>query len=309
MAKRVGLVFAGQGAQFVGMGKDLAAASPAASALFEQADHALGRDLSRICFEGPAADLTASANCQPAIYTVSLACLAALRERVPMEPAVCAGLSLGEFAALTAADALDFETGLRLVARRGELMDAACRATQGAMAAVLNAEPRLVDELCAEHGVDVANYNCPGQVVISGPAAAVEETAEALRQAGVSRVIMLQVAGAFHSRLMATAAQAFEPVLATTGIQAPTCPVAQNAAGTLVTDPAEIRRNLARQVAGSVRWENCVRAMLETGIDFLVELGPGKVLSGFMRRISGGFPTSNVAGADDIESAVAALGE
>lgn len=308
MTKRVGFMFAGQGAQCVGMGKDLHDGSPAARALFTKADEVLGRDISRICFEGPEDRLTASANCQPAIYTMSMACLAALRERLDIVPVVCGGLSLGEFAALAAGGATDFETGLRLVSTRGALMDAACAATEGAMAAVIGAELSVVENACEQGGVDIANLNCPGQIVISGGRTKVEQTMKILSEAGVSRIMMLQVAGAFHSRLMASAAEAFAGILEQTAFSVPSCPIVQNVTGGKVADPDAIRENLRAQVTGSVHWEQCVRTMLDMGIEALVEFGPGKVLSGFMRRIDKSVPTANVGSLADVEPVAAILG-
>lgn len=305
--KRAGLMFAGQGAQVVGMGRDLYEGSAAARAVFDAADRLLGRSITALCFEGPAEALKASANCQPAIYTMSMACLAALRERLPVEPLICGGLSLGEFAAITCAGSLEFEAGLRLVAERGRLMDEACRAAEGAMAAVIGADTALVEDLCRQHGVDVANYNCPGQVVISGAAPALTRAVEALGAAGVSRVMRLEVAGAFHSRLMAPAAAAFAGVLEAVPLQVPRCAVVQNVPGGLVSDPAALRRNLGAQVAGSVRWESCLRAMLAAGVEVMVELGPGKVLSGFLRRLDRSFPVCSVSSLGDLEAAVALL--
>jgi len=304
---RVGFMFAGQGAQATGMGRDLAAQSTAARAVFEQADAELGRGLSRICFEGPDSLLTESANCQPAIYAASLACLAALRERVPLEPAVCGGLSLGEFAALQAAGAVSFEQGLQLVATRGRLMGEACRAADGAMAAVLNADPALLEDACQSHGVDIANLNCPGQTVISGERSHIEATVQALHDAGVQRIIMLQVDGAFHSRLMQPAANGFAPVLENAVVRRPACPVVQNFSGAPVAEPDEIRKNLHAQVTGSVRWEQCVRTMLGMGLELLIEFGPGRVLSGFMKRIERPFPVLNISNCGDLEVAVDAL--
>jgi len=305
--KRVGFMFAGQGAQAVGMGKDLVQESSAARAVFDRADAVLGRSVSDLCFEGPADALTASRNCQPAIYTMSLACLAALRERADIQPVVCAGLSLGEFAAVTCAGALDLEPGLLLVAERGRLMDEACRQTDGAMAAVIGAQTTCVEAACALNGVDVANFNCPGQLVISGVRDAIERTVAALGETSGVRVVMLDVAGAYHSRLMQPAADAFAAVLAETALAAPICPVAQNVAGACVSTPDALRANLGAQVTGSVRWEACVAAMMAQGVDLLIELGPGKVLSGFMRRIDRRFPVVNVAAYADLDHVVGCL--
>ncbi len=304
---RIGLMFAGQGAQTVGMGRDLYDQSPAARAIFEEADRALGRPLSELCFAGPLDALTASENCQPAIYAMSVACLAAWREQFDCAPAVCAGLSLGEFAAAHAAGVFSFADGLRLVARRGQLMGEACRATAGAMAAVLNAAPELVREVCAAAAIDVANYNCPGQIVISGTRPGVEQAVKLLQEKGVSRVIMLQVDGAFHSRLMQPAASRFAPLLEEVEWRRPTCPLAQNAVGAVVAEPAAIQANLAAQVTGSVRWEECVGAMLAVGVDRLIEFGPGKILAGFAKRIDRQLPVHNVGSLDDLRQTVAAL--
>lgn len=290
------------------MGLDLVDVSKAASDVYQAADRTLGRELSEICFHGPADKLTASVNCQPAVYTMSVACAEALRERFSVIPAVCAGLSLGEFAALTTAGSLSFEEGLKLVARRGKLMDEACRETDGVMAAVLNTDPELIEEVCREHGVDVANYNCPGQIVISGPEPQVSACVDVLGEAKGARAIMLRVAGAYHSRLMTSAAEKFSAVLDRTEIAAPSCPVAQNVSGRLVKEPDQIRENLKKQVTGSVKWEECVRSMLETEVDVLIEIGPGRVLSGFMRRIDRGFKVGNMQGSDDLSDLESVLG-
>lgn len=302
---KVAFMFAGQGAQAVGMGRDLAETSPAARAWLEQADAAFGRPLTGICFNGPAEELTRSANCQPAITAVSLACLAAFREKIALEPAACGGLSLGEFAALTAAGVMDAADALRLVAARGQFFEEACRSTEGGMAAVLNAEPELVAKVCADNGVDVANYNCPGQIVISGEKALLAKTVEALKAAGVSRVIPLTVDGAFHSRLMGSAAPKFAAVLAGVALRAPSCLVVQNVTGGAVNEPEQIRKNLELQITGSVRWEQDVRAMLATGAEAVVEFGPGTVLSGFMKRIDKTVPCFNVGSAADLQKLLA----
>ncbi len=309
MSQKLGFIFAGQGAQAVGMGRELAAESSAARALFEAADRVLERPLSAICFEGPQEALTASRNCQPAIYTMSCACLAAFQERTGLLlPTVCGGLSLGEFGALQAAGVLSFEAGLKLVAARGGFMEEACRNSDGAMAAVLNADIELLSEVCEKYGIDIANYNCPGQTVVSGGKAQVEGAVEALRGAGVSRVIMLEVDGAFHSRLMAPAAAQFAGVLMGIELQSPKCLLVQNYPGGAVSDPETIRANLKEQITGSVKWEQCVMAMLASGVEAMVEFGPGKVLAGFMRRIDRRIPVYNVGTIEDLEQAVAGLG-
>lgn len=304
---RIGLMFAGQGAQTVGMGRELYDGSPAARAVFDRADATLARKVSDLCFSGPLETLTLSENCQPAIYTMSVACLAALREKADIRPVVCGGLSLGEFAAACAAGTLAFEDGLKLVAERGRLMGRACAASDGAMAAVLNADPELVEAVCAAADIDVANYNCPGQIVVSGLRPKVEKAVETLKEKGVAKVIMLQVDGAFHSRVMSPAAAAFAPLLDTVAFAAPACRLVQNVVGGMVDDPAQIRVNLAAQVTGSVRWEQCLSTMLAQGVNALVELGPGRVLNGFMKRIDRRFPVYNVSGSEDLAATAEAL--
>jgi [acyl-carrier-protein] S-malonyltransferase len=295
---RAAWLFSGQGAQAVGMGQDLVAAHPAAAAVFAEADAVLGWPVSELCFAGPAERLTESRYCQPAIYTMSAACLAAFRAAHPgVTPVGVAGLSLGEFAALQAAGVFSFAEGLRLVARRGELMDECCRANPGAMASVLGADLALVEETCASCGIDVANYNCPGQVVISGTREGVAAAVEALRARGVRKLIPLNVAGAYHSRLMRSAGEALSGVLDGVSLASPAMPVAQNFPGALVSDPAAIRANLVAQVAGSVRWEQCVAALAGVGADAFIEFGPGNVVSGLARRCLPAATVASVNGA------------
>ena len=271
------------------MGKDLYEASPAAKAVFDRADAVLGRSLSKLCFEGPESDLTATANCQPAIYTTSMACLAAWLEKHPGEEAVAAGgLSLGEYAAFASAGTFAFEDGLKLVAKRAALMDAACHEAEGGMAAIIGGDPAVIAEVCTECGIDVANYNSPGQIVISG----------------VKRALPLNVAGAFHSRMMASAGAALAPVLDATPMNAPKFPVLQNFTGEPESDPAKIRANLVSQVAGSVRWDTCVRVMAERfGAERFVEFGPGTVLTGLVKKILPGAALHNVSGVPGLADA------
>lgn len=303
MTIQCGFMFAGQGAQAVGMGKDLYENSAAAKTIFDRADEVLGSKISEICFEGPQDALTASENCQPAIYTMSMACLAAAKERVDISPVVSGGLSLGEFAAIAASGVVSFEEGLKLVAERGKLFAEACSKTNGGMAAVLNADAELLEKICGENDVDIANFNCPGQTVISGEKENVEKAAAALGEAGVKRVILLDVDGAFHSRLMKEAGEKFGAVLNTVSITAPSDGLlVQNVIGDFAKEPDVVRDNLRRQVSGSVRWQACVEKMLEQNIDMLIEFGPGQVLKGFMRRIDRKFPVLNVGTAADLDT-------
>ncbi|MDD5697795.1 MAG: ACP S-malonyltransferase [Victivallaceae bacterium] len=278
-------VFSGQGAQTVGMGKDLSESSPAARAIFDRADAVLDWPVSAVCFAGPAEKLTESKYCQPAIYTMSCAALAAFREKFAgITPLACAGLSLGEYAALFAGKAFSFADGLKLIARRGELMDLACRETSGGMASVLGGDEAVIREVCAECGIDVANYNSPGQIVISGEKNKVETAAAELKARGLRKVIPLNVAGAFHSRLMAGAGEKLREVLAATPMELPAVPVYHNFTAAPAGSAAELRANLQAQVAGSVRWEKCVREMIAAGGDTMIEFGPGAVLTGLLRR-------------------------
>lgn len=298
---KAAFVFSGQGAQSVGMGKDLMAASPAAAAVYAEADKVLGWSVSSICFDGPEEKLTESRNCQPAIYTTSAACLAAFKERFPgVEPVGCAGLSLGEYGALYAAGFFSFADGLKLIARRGELMDEACKATSGAMASVLGGEVAVIREVCAACDIDVANFNCPGQVVISGTKEGVEKAVAGLKERGFRKVIPLKVAGAFHSRLMKTAGERLAEPLSQTAVASPKIAVAQNFTGKIESDPAAIKANLVSQVAGSVLWEDCVKSLSALGVDTFIEFGPGSVLTGLVKRIDATKALFNVGKADDL---------
>ena len=280
-------IFSGQGAQTVGMGKDLYENSPAAKAVFDKADEILGWSVSDVCFNGPAEKLTETKYCQVAIYTTSMACLAYYREKNggdPDEVIGCAGLSLGEYSALAAAGFFTFEDGLKLLEQRALFMDEACRATTGGMASILAGDPAVIAEVCAECGIDVANLNCPGQIVISGDKEGVAKACAMLKEKGVKRALPLNVAGAFHSRLMASAGEKLRGPLAETPVAVPAIPVTQNFTGKFENDPAVIKENLAGQVAGSVRWEECVRAMIAAGAEQFVEFGPGNVLTGLVKR-------------------------
>jgi [acyl-carrier-protein] S-malonyltransferase len=285
MAKKVALLFAGQGAQTVGMGRDLAREFPAAAELFHQADDVLARKLSEIAWEGPIDVLTKTSNCQPALFVHGLACLSTLRE-LAGEFAVggAAGLSLGEITAHVAAGTFDFATGLKLVQRRGELMDEACVATNGAMAAMIGADENVVRQLAADEDVDIANINAPGQIVISGELTKVEAAVGVAKEYGIRRATLLNVAGAYHSRLMESAYEKLGAVLLHVPVQPPRFLVISNVTGQEVKADIEIRRTLQDQVTGTVRWLDCMERLIELGCDFFIELGPGGVLAGLLRR-------------------------
>jgi len=269
------------------MGRSLRSASPAARALYAEADGILGWDLSRISEEGPEAELTETRICQPALYVHGLAMLAALREAgrlPPEEPAAVLGLSLGELTACAAAGVFDFATGLRIVAERGRLMQEACAASAGSMAAVIGEERERVIELCRECGIEAANFNAPGQIIISGERDRVAAAVEAGRAQGMKRVLPLNVAGAYHSRLMEPAREAFARFLEPQAFAAPRCTLYSNTSGRAISDPAAIKSALIRQIVSPVLWEDCVRAAVAAGSTELWELGPGGVLAGLARR-------------------------
>ncbi|MHC4715407.1 MAG: ACP S-malonyltransferase [Planctomycetota bacterium] len=298
-------LFPGQGAQQVGMLAGLAEASPAARAVFDAADEQLGFDLSRLCFEGPPDRLDATDVCQPAIFVCSAAMLAAmdeaLGERAPA-PAMLAGLSLGEYTALYAADAIDFAPALNLVARRGRFMQAAAEARAGGMVSVLGLdEPKVVElcEMAAEGQVLApANFNSPGQIVISGDVEACERAQALAADCGARGAIRLKVAGAFHSSLMAPAAEELAEAIRTVEFRPPRRPVLANTDAAPHQEPEQIRRALVEQVTSPVRWCESVRYMLDNSIDSFYEIGPGRVLTGLLRRIEPGAPCRCVNSAD-----------
>lgn len=275
------------------MGKDLCAASERAAEVFAQADDLLGMSISRLCFDGPAEQLNDTANTQPALLIVSVAALHALRERSLGEPAYVAGHSLGEFSALVAADSLSFAEALHLVRERGRLMKEAGQHSPGGMAAVLGLDTEEVDDICASIReavsgyVGVANDNCPGQVVISGEEQALEAAVEAAHAAGARRVRRLAVSIAAHSPLMTDAAVSFREALAGVTLRPPKIPLVANATAGPLTDPVQIRQALERQLTSPVRWAESVRWMADQGVTRFIEVGPGDVLTGLVRRIDG----------------------
>jgi len=285
MAKKIALLFSGQGTQSVGMGRDLAAHFPAAAGLFRQADEILGRSLGDIAWNGPLEELTKTSNCQPALYVHGLACLSALRTVVAdFEIEAAAGLSLGEWTAHAAGGTFDFATGLKLVEQRGRLMDAACAATAGAMAALIGADENAARALAADTDVDIANINAPGQIVISGESAKVEMAVSLAKDHGIRRATLLNVAGAYHSRLMNSAYEQLEEPLLGAELRMPRFAIISNVTGKAVTTLPEIRRTLRDQVTSTVRWSDCMETLSARGCDFFIELGPGEVLAGLLRR-------------------------
>ena len=286
MSHKTALLFAGQGAQTVGMGRDLAEKYPASQQLFERANEVLGRDLRKICFEGPEDVLTKTDNAQPGIFVTSLACLEALKTEVPeLKFDATAGLSLGEFTALAAAEAVSFEEGLRMVQARGKFMQDACDATNGGMAAVIGLEEPQVAEVCREADIDIANLNCPGQIVVSGDKDKIAKAVELLKANGAKRALPLQVAGAYHSRLMQSGQAKVADKLVGLAMSAPRIPVVSNVTARPGGSVEEIKRLLVEQVTSSVRWGDSMQWLISQGFTRFIELGPGNVLSGFMKRI------------------------
>ena len=279
-------IFPGQGSQFPGMGKDLFDQYEIAKKLFNQAYEILGFDLSKIIFEGTKEDLQQTSVTQPAIYVHSVILSKVMGDN--FNPDAVAGHSLGEFSALTAAGAIDFESGLKLVSKRAEAMQKACDHEPGTMAAVLGMEDGLVEKICAEtEGIVVAaNYNCTGQLVISGAITAVEMACESLKNAGARRALILPVGGAFHSPLMEPARIELANAIDATSFKAPRCPVYQNVVAKAVNDPLEIQKNLIDQLTAPVKWTQSINEMLKAGATSFIEVGPGKVLQGLVKKIS-----------------------
>ena len=291
-------IFSGQGAQKVGMGRSLHEQSTAARALYAEANGVLGWDLAKICFEGPDSELTQTKVCQPALFVHGLALQAALRElgKLPGgEPRFALGLSLGEVTAYCAAGVFDFATGLRVVAERGRLMQQACEQTTGGMAAIMGEERGKVAELCREFDIEAANFNAPGQIIVSGEKARIDAAVTAARERGIKKIIPLNVAGAYHSRLMEPARAAFEVYLGGVPFAAPKFKVFTNTTGQAVSSPPDIKAALVRQIVSSVRWEDCMRSAAAAGATEFWELGPGGVLAGLARRTEKTWAVKNFA--------------
>ncbi|TVR50863.1 MAG: [acyl-carrier-protein] S-malonyltransferase [Puniceicoccaceae bacterium] len=299
----IALMFSGQGAQTVGMGRSLYENSPLVRGFYQQAGEILGWDLAKASFEGPEEFLTLTKVCQPALYVHGYGMFSLLREdnRLVQVKAML-GLSLGEITALAAAGALDFVNGLRVVAERGRLMQEACDQTRGTMASIIGESRETVSELCREFDIELANLNCPGQIVVSGATEKVNAAVEAAKAKGMRRVIPLKVAGAYHSRLMEPARAAFAEFLESIPFKAPTVPVLTNTTGRTFADPTAIREALVRQVVSPVLWEDCMQtAVRECGVTHFWEIGPGGVLAGLARRINKEWPCRSFAEYGDLD--------
>ncbi|MDP4899125.1 MAG: ACP S-malonyltransferase [Akkermansiaceae bacterium] len=299
------ILFSGQGAQKIGMARDWVESSATARDLAKQADEALGYSLTDIMFNGPEESLTATSKCQPALYLHGLIGLALLKERLPnFQPAAAAGLSLGEFTAHAAAGTFSFIDGLKLVSQRGTFMEEACNATDGSMAALIGGDEEKVRELAAAADVDVANLNAPGQIVISGLSANIDDAVAKAKEFGIRRAIKLNVAGAYHSRLMASAQEKLAAELSGTTITSPPIPVVANFTAAPVASEDEIRSTLTSQVTGSVRWIESIQYLVSQGHNNFIEIGPGKVIAGLVAKIA---PEAAVISVEDLPSLEAAI--
>jgi [acyl-carrier-protein] S-malonyltransferase len=306
---KTAFLFAGQGAQAVGMGKDLVEKYPAARQWFDRANAALGYDLAGICFNGPELELTKTENAQPGIFLVSWVAYELLKEQVPaLKADATAGLSLGEFTALTAAGAMSFDDCLKVLRVRGRSMLEACEATRGGMAAIIGLDEGPTREVCAECDVQLANLNCPGQLVISGEQEKITKACELAKAKGAKRAVPLTVAGAYHSPLMASAQPKLAGALNAAAIVVPSVSVISNVTAQPHGAPAEIKARLVEQVTASVRWEESIRYLLAQGFTRFIELGPGTALSGFMKRIDKTAQVLNVSDVASLDATVKALG-
>lgn len=301
-------VFAGQGAQVPGMGRDFAEADATAMELFDKANAVLGFDLKTVCFEGPAEALTKSNVCQPAIFVTSYAAYLALQKRRATPFAAAAGLSLGEWGALCAAGVLDFDATLTVLEARGRFMQEACEATPSGMIAIVGASPAQLDELCAKTGCTPANINSAAQVVLSGDKAQIAAAAATAKELGIKRAIPLATAGAFHSKFMQPAREKLAPVLDGITFHAPKIPVISNVTGRVhSSDPAEIKDVMLRQVTETTRWADDIATAKELGCTRFIEFGPGKVLSGLIKKIDAALTTLNVSDLATLDATVSAL--
>lgn len=305
----IGLLFPGQGAQAPGMGQDLCEKFASCRALFDTANEVLGYDLASCCFDGPAETLTRSDVAQPAIFTVSVAAMTALRESAPeLEVAVSGGLSSGEWAALYAAGCISFEDALRLLQARGKFMQEACEARPGGMLSVIGLDSDTLQPICEASGLEMANLNSPGQTVLSGPVEGLEPAEKLAGEAGARKAVRLKVAGAFHSSLMRPAAEQLAEVISQVTLNAPAFPVCSNVTGQLhEADPELIRKKMVEQVYSSVRWIDNAQAMEALGISVFAECGPGKVLAGLFKRIDKSASVHNIYDIQTLETTLQKL--
>jgi len=309
---KIAFVFSGQGAQYVGMGKELYENIPVCREIFDKADEALGFSISKICFEGPEEELVKTENTQPAILTMSIAAVAALKEE-GIFPDMTAGLSLGEYSALVCSGAFDFVDAVKLIKKRGRFMQEAVPAGVGAMAAIIGLKEEILREVLAKSYyagiVEAANFNCPGQIVIAGEVKAVETAVENAREAGALKAIMLNVSGPFHTSMMEPAALKLEKELAEVPVKDMQIPVITNVTGEFIESESDIRGILKKQVMSSVLWEKTINTMLEAGVDTFVEIGPGKALCGFVKKVNRKATALNVEDLDSLQKAIKKIKE
>jgi [acyl-carrier-protein] S-malonyltransferase len=300
---KIAYVFPGQGSQSTGMGLDLYNSYPSAKGVFDEADASLGFSLSRLCFEGPEEELTKTHNVQPAILVVSIACLKALEEassgKFP-SPAFVAGHSLGEYTALVAADSLGLDDAVLLVRERGRLMYEAGLKNPGSMLAVIGLDEETVKDVSVHSGTEVSNVNCPGQIVISGAAQALAEANKLAKTRGARALIPLKVSGAFHSALMEPVIAEFSKIVSNVRFRPPSIPVISNVTARPLSDVDSIKEELVKQLRNCIQWQRSVEYMMHNGVTTFYEVGPGRVLSGLIRRINSELPTFNISGIEDI---------